>query len=69
MSGSDSDPVHHTRKQAEHLHETVLHLRDDVAKVREPRAQALFETAAEVLSGLEKAFRDYEAGTELAWKR
>jgi hypothetical protein len=37
--------------------------------VQNPKAQALFETAAEVLSGLEKAFRDYGAGTERAWKR
>ena len=38
---------------------------------RDPRhhTRQLFETAAEVLSGLEKAFRDYEAGTERAWKR
>jgi len=34
--------------------------------VKDPRALALFETAADVLSGLEKAFRDYEAGTERA---
>jgi ferritin-like metal-binding protein YciE len=69
MSGTDSDPLHHTRKQTERLHETVQHLRKDVAKVQDPRAQGLLETAAEVLGGLEKAFRDYETGTELAWKR
>jgi hypothetical protein len=60
---------HHTRQQAERLHETLEHLREDIAKPQDPRAQALFETAAEMLSGLEKAFRDYEAGTEPAWKR
>jgi hypothetical protein len=51
------------------LRETAEHLREDVSKVQDPRAQALFETAAEVLGGLEKAFRDYDAGTERAWKR
>ncbi len=69
MSDTDRDPRHHIRQQAERLHETVRHLREDVTKVQDPKAQALFETAAEVLSGLEKAFRDYEAGTERAWKR
>ena len=69
MSAADKDPRHHTRQQAERLRETVAHLRADVTKVDDPRAQALFETAAEVLSGLEKAFRDYEQGTERAWKR
>jgi hypothetical protein len=69
MSDAESDPRHHTRKMAERLRETAAHLREDVAKVQDPRAQALFETAAEVLVGLEKAFRDYEAGTERAWKR
>jgi hypothetical protein len=46
------------------LSELVDHLRRDVAKVDEPRAQALFETAAEVLLGLRKAFADYEEGLE-----
>ena len=30
--------------------------------------QGLFETAAEVLGGLKKAFSDYEQKNELAWK-
>ncbi len=57
------------RQQAERFRETITHLREDVAKVDDPRAQALFETAAEVLTGLEKAFRDFDEGTERAWKR
>jgi hypothetical protein len=69
MSEADRDPRRHTRQQADQLREAARHLREDVAKVEAPKAQALFETAAEVLSGLEKAFRDYEAGTERAWKR
>ena len=69
MSDADRDPRRHTRQQAERLRQTVQHLREDVGKVQDPRAQALFETAAEVLAGLEKAFRDYEAGTERGWKR
>ena len=35
---------------------------------KEPKAQALFETAAEVLTGLVKAFDDYEKKNEAAWR-
>ena len=46
----------------------IEHLRQDVVKVAEPKAQALFETSAEVLTGLVKAFVDYEKKTEKAWR-
>lgn len=42
--------------------ELIDHLRE------EPRAKALFETSAEVLGGLEKAFHDYESKNEPAWR-
>ena len=45
----------------------IEHLREDVGKVAEPKAQALFETSAEVLSGLVKAFNDYEKKSGAAW--
>ena len=38
----------------------IDHLREDVGKVTESEAQALFETSAEVLTGLVKGFDDYE---------
>lgn len=38
-------------------------------KVNEPQLKAMFETAAEVLGGLQKAFADYERKNEAAWKR
>lgn len=63
-----SDPRRHTMKTRTRLTELAEHLREDVGKVDEPRAKALFETAAEVLLGLEKAFADYEAGEEEAWR-
>ena len=69
MSKADGDPRHHTRQQAERLRQSIQYFREDIDKVQDPRAQAPFETAAEVLSGLETAFRDYEAGTERAWTR
>lgn len=34
-----------------------------------PIAKALFETSAEVLIGLRKAYEDYEQGSESAWKK
>jgi len=40
-----------------------------VPKVNDPKAQALFESSAEVLTGLKKAFTDYEQQNEPAWKR
>jgi hypothetical protein len=36
--------------------------------VQEPKAQALFETTAEVLIGLKKAYQDYGGGKEQAWQ-
>ena len=37
------------------LNDLVHHVREDVAKVSEPKAQALFEATAEVLRGLATA--------------
>jgi hypothetical protein len=62
------DPHHHVRKVAGQLHELIGHLRSDIEKIDDPRAKAMFETSAEVLSGIEKAFRDYESGNEPAWR-
>jgi len=45
------------------------HLRADIEKVDEPQLKAMFETAAEVLGGLMKAFRDYEEKNESAWRK
>jgi hypothetical protein len=64
-----SDPIRHTTKIQARLTDLAEHLREDVRKVDEPRAKALFETAAEVLLGLRNAFADYEAGEEEAWRR
>ena len=49
------------------IHDTAAELRSDVSGIHDPRARALFETAAEVLGGLEKAFHDYDKKAELAW--
>jgi len=51
------------------LKEIMAHLRQDVEKVDEPQLKAMFETSAEDIGGLVKAFRDYEQKNEAAWRR
>jgi hypothetical protein len=69
MEFPESDPRHHTAKLKRMLTETLEHARQDVAKVSDPKAQALFETTAEVLGGLKLAYEHFEQGSEGAWKR
>lgn len=64
----ERDPRHHTQKMREALREIREHLRDDIEKVDEPQLKAMFETSAEVICGLEKAFSDYEKKNESAWQ-
>lgn len=68
VSEADRDPRHHTQKMQQRLQETMDHLRDDIEKVDEPKLKAMFETSAEVLGGLKKAFSDYEQKNESAWR-
>jgi hypothetical protein len=65
---AEDDPRRHTSQVRERLSELIAHLRQDVGKIDDPRAQALFETTAEVLTGLEKAYTDFEARDEPAWR-
>lgn len=65
---SERDPRHHTQNMQHRLSETINHLRSDITKVDEPQLKAMFETAAEVLGGLRKAFNDYEKKNESAWR-
>ena len=65
MAGAaERDPRHHTQKMQKALQEIRDHLRKDIEKVDEPQLKAMFETSAEVLGGLIKAFRHYEP----AWR-
>jgi hypothetical protein len=65
---SESSPVHHTQRLKAQMQELISHLRKDAGEVTEPKAQALFETSAEVITGLVKAFADYEEQSEDAWR-
>jgi hypothetical protein len=68
MQYDERDPRHHTLKLKQMLNDTADHARQDVSKVQDPNAQALFETTAEVLKGLVVAFDDFEQNREEAWK-
>ena len=68
MQGNERDPRYYTQQMKARLGETVDRLRQDVNKVDEPQLKAMFETSAEVLVGLQKAFSDYERKNEDAWR-
>ena len=65
---ASKDPRAHTANVRKEFRELIEHLRSDVNKIDEPKAQALFETAAEVISGLDMAFKHHEEKSEEAWK-
>lgn len=62
------DPQHHVRHMRRRFEELIDHLRSDIETIDEPRCRAMFETSAEVLGGLNKAFHDYQAKNEAAWR-
>ena len=65
---ASKDPRAHTANVRKEFRELIDHLRGDIKKIDEPKAQALFETTAEVISGLDTAFKHYEEKSEKAWK-
>lgn len=62
------DPAIHTRNMRQRFEALRDHLRQDIEKVDEPQLRAMFETSAEVVGGLEKAFSDYDQKNESAWQ-
>jgi TATA-binding protein-associated factor Taf7 len=69
ITSTERDPKHHTQMMRQRLQETIDHMRKDIEKVDEPQLKAMFETSAEVLAGLVKAFSDYEKKNESAWRK
>jgi hypothetical protein len=65
----ESDPRYHTQRIKGMLNDVVEHAREDVEKIDDPRAEALFETTAEVLLGLIKAYDHFERRAEEAWQK
>jgi hypothetical protein len=64
MVYSEENPRYHLVKVRGMLHAVVRHCREDVEKVADPKAQAIFETTAEVLDGLINAYNRYERELE-----
>lgn len=65
---SETDPRYHTANIKRMLSEVMTHAREDVQKVKDPKAQAVFEMTAEVLQGLITAYEHYESKSEPAWR-
>lgn len=65
---SESDPRYHTQNVGRMMQDLINHLREDVEKVDDPQAKALFEVSAEVLAGLQRSFEHFETKSEKAWR-
>lgn len=66
---ANPDPGYHVRRTQQRLQELIDHLRDDIEQVDEPQFRAMFETSAEVLTGLKTALQHYEQKSEPAWRQ
>jgi hypothetical protein len=64
----ESDPRRHTAKIKAMLSDVISYAREDVDKVADPKARALFETTAEVVQGLVQAYDHFEQKSEAAWR-
>jgi hypothetical protein len=65
---TNHDVGHHVARIQEMLDDLINHCRQDASQVHEPKAQALFETTAEVLLGLKTAYQHYASGAEAAMR-
>jgi hypothetical protein len=65
---SESDPGYHTQNISQMMDDLISHLREDIDKVDDPQAKALFEVSAEVLQGLQRSFEHFETKSEKAWR-
>jgi hypothetical protein len=59
----------HAKKIKAEIEVLIHHMRADIKEVSEPQARAMFETSAEVLTGMAKAFEDYQKQGEKAWTK
>ncbi len=60
---------HHTQKIKTMISDLIDHLRSDITKIDDLQAKAMFETSAEVMVGLRKAFDDFDEKNEKAWQK
>ena len=61
-------PQQHAGRIAQTLQQAQHSCWADIRRVSDPKAQALFETIAEVLGGAMKALEDYQNRSEPAWQ-
>ena len=64
MVYTEENARYHVVKVRGMLNAVMRHCREDVEKVAEPKAQAIFETTAELLDGLINAYCRYERELE-----
>jgi hypothetical protein len=67
MMSAEPEPL--VKAMRQRLETLVIDLRADLKRMDDPQFKALFETAAEVLTGLGKAFADFEKKEEPAWRK
>ena len=67
-TSTNHDPRCHAAAIKKMLNTVIRCARDDVERVNDPKAQALFETTAEVLGGLAAAYDHFENRSETAWR-
>lgn len=63
-----SDPKEHAENIRSELQKLTDHIRSDIQQVDDPQAKALFETSAEVLTGLITAYSHFKEKEEEAWE-
>lgn len=68
MQKEQTETQHHAQKIETRLDALIAQMREDVQKVDDPKAQALFETSAEVLTGLKTAYAHFQQQSEAAWR-
>jgi hypothetical protein len=62
------DPKAHAANIEQMLSDLIDHVRRDIDRVHNPKAQVLFETSAEVLIGLRTAYQHFQSGAEKAMR-
>ncbi len=61
-------PQQHAQRIANMILQAQQECRADIGRINDPKAQALFETLAEVLGGAIKALNDFQAHNEPPWQ-
>ena len=62
------DPKDHAANIERMLTEVIDHMRGEIELVDDPKAQVLFETSAEVLIGVRRAYQHFQSGSEKAMR-